>query len=53
MNEYAKAIMAALTSIVGLGIAYGYVTDVQAQQITVMLTGFVNLVAVYAIPNKV
>lgn len=51
MNKYSKAIAAFLTSLVGLGIAFGFVTEVAAQNLTVMATAVANLVAVWFIPN--
>ena len=52
MEKYRKAIAAVVTSVLGLGVTYGLLDEAQAQNLGIMATAAVNLLAVYAVPNK-
>lgn len=51
MGKYSKAIAAFIVSAVGLTVAFGYMTEPQAKELTVMLTAGANLVAVWFFRN--
>ena len=52
MSVYGKAIAAAVTSVIGLAVTYGMLTGDQAQQIGLIGTAIINLLAVYIVPNR-
>lgn len=51
MTKYNKAIAAFITSVLGLGVAFGYLDEANSQMLAGALTSVANVVLVYTIPN--